>query len=56
MGSDLWVALRDTLQEFRKTTTRSLYVCPKVSNGSKCAARKKDEPLLIKQNYGIVEA
>ena len=32
----------------------TLFVC--MPEGLKCAARKNDEPPLIKENYGIVEA
>ena len=50
------IGLHDTLQEFQKKTTRSLYACLMVLK--LCTVKLTDsinEPLLIKQNYGKKE-
>ena len=52
IGSEFWVALRDTLQEFRR---RQQALCMYARRSQMCC-QKNDEPLLIKENYGIVEA
>ena len=51
IGSEFWVALRDTLQEFRR---RQHSLCMYARRSQMCC-QKNDEPLLIKENHGIVE-
>ena len=48
---EFWAALRDTLQEFRR---RQHALCMYARRSQMCC-QKNDEPLLIKENHGIVE-
>ena len=52
IGSEFWVALRDTLQEFR----RRQHALSMYARRCQMCCQKNDEPPLIKENYGIVEA